>query len=612
MPTWYVRPDTSHNVTRDGTSYATAWGGWSEIPWGTTLFGTVVQQTVYVCGSHTYASSIGVGNTGCTASNPTIIRGDYGPDPGSLSFTDAAIGNRLYSVGKRFTQHLNLTIVNGQIYVGFNVNAGDNILISNVTITPVSSSADAIVIDGSVVNSSYSNITVTNCVVNGGKRFLVWYCDQASGSGYSNISNLTVTNNKLSNLADSGIEVRTTSRVDKTNTYARYVTITGNTISKSGQGASGGLFVRLDVSNGLSASQSYGCVVTDNNFDTGGYLSANDPLGGVGYCGFASPKKDYTENIIARNNISNVWGAVGGIDIIRAEYVDVFDNTITNIYTSTQNNPIDGAGIFIDQGTKFVRVHRNTIKNTPGNSLVWNSGYAIVFYNAFDAEVYSNECVGNKYGICASNQVTVYCDGTSGANTITFASGTYGQTLFSSPVYPGMQVSGTGIGANAFIGSVSGSSSLYTVTLVDANGAAVNNTGTITGGLITFKMPTTVTYSVQNNLFKNSSDSGVYLRDSQVKIRLLNNIVKNETGNAIIGGIKKINSVSNDLFANNLFVNEPVDSSYLVLNRYLSESFSSPLSDRASGFYVSEFSNLTYETLEKSPKNSSFQIGPRN
>jgi len=34
MATWYVRPNTSHSGSRNGTSYATAWGGWTEIVWG--------------------------------------------------------------------------------------------------------------------------------------------------------------------------------------------------------------------------------------------------------------------------------------------------------------------------------------------------------------------------------------------------------------------------------------------------------------------------------------------------------------------------------------------------------------------------------------------------
>lgn len=612
MPTWYVRPNTSHNAVRDGTTYATAWGGWSEIPWGTTLFSSTVQHTVYVCGSHSYSSSIAMANTGSTAVNPTIVRGDYAPDPGIITFTNASVANRLYSIGKKFSQHYNLTLINGQIYVGYNANAGNDVIVSGFNVTVTDTTADVIVIDGGQVNSSYSNITLTGITSTGGKRFLVWFCDQVSGAGYSNLAGLTVSNNNASDLQNSAIELRTSTRVDQVNTYARNIAITGNRFTRTGQGASGGALLRLDVSNGLATGPSYNCIVTDNYCQQGGFLSTTDTIGGIGYAGFGSSEEAYTKNIIARNFLADFYGSAGGIDICRSKYVDVFDNYIEDMYTSTQDNPIDAAGIFIDQGSNKVRVHRNFIRNTPGSALVWNSGYAIAGYLAYDFEVYSNICVGNRYGFTLSNQTTLLCDGTSGVNTITFANGAYGQTVNYSTVYPGMQVTGTGIGAGAIVQSVTGTSALYTVTLVNSSGAAVNNTGTITGGTITFKMPTSVKCTVKNNVFLDPWESGVYLRNTQVQLFFDNNVFANTLSGGTVEGIKLFGSVSGATFTGNQFVNEVVDGAYLINNRYISEASGSAVRRNYRAFLATQREPTYQETFSKTPFSNPPPIGADN
>lgn len=81
MATWYVRPDDSHGGANDGTSYADAWQGASEIVWAS-LDGT--DDTLYVCGAW------GAGFT-CTASGLSRdrrlkIRGDYSADPCTITF----------------------------------------------------------------------------------------------------------------------------------------------------------------------------------------------------------------------------------------------------------------------------------------------------------------------------------------------------------------------------------------------------------------------------------------------------------------------------------------------------------------------------------------------
>lgn len=45
---WHVREDTTHSGTRNGTSYANAWGGWSEINWASIS----PDDTIYIEGAH--------------------------------------------------------------------------------------------------------------------------------------------------------------------------------------------------------------------------------------------------------------------------------------------------------------------------------------------------------------------------------------------------------------------------------------------------------------------------------------------------------------------------------------------------------------------------------
>lgn len=79
LGSFYVRPDTTHNVTRDGTSYATAWGGFAEIVWGS----LGADKTLWVCGEYTNSQDFSVDASG-TAGHPFDIRLDYGPDPARI------------------------------------------------------------------------------------------------------------------------------------------------------------------------------------------------------------------------------------------------------------------------------------------------------------------------------------------------------------------------------------------------------------------------------------------------------------------------------------------------------------------------------------------------
>jgi len=81
--TWYVRPAGGSYGSEDGTSYADAWDGFSNIDW--TASGVQPGDTLYIAGIHTELFDVGGSGTN---GNPILIRGDFGGDAGSIDSED--------------------------------------------------------------------------------------------------------------------------------------------------------------------------------------------------------------------------------------------------------------------------------------------------------------------------------------------------------------------------------------------------------------------------------------------------------------------------------------------------------------------------------------------
>ncbi|MFH1559772.1 MAG: hypothetical protein ABIC19_04680, partial [Patescibacteria group bacterium] len=78
--TWYVRPSTDEYGAEDGTSYAAAFDGVSDITWAAIDPG----DTLYICGTHSGAL-FQVRASGSQAGGYFTIRGDYEGDPGVIT-----------------------------------------------------------------------------------------------------------------------------------------------------------------------------------------------------------------------------------------------------------------------------------------------------------------------------------------------------------------------------------------------------------------------------------------------------------------------------------------------------------------------------------------------
>lgn len=77
---WYVRPSSGNYGVEDGTSYSTAWSGFSAIVWSSIQPG----DTLYVAGTHT--ESLNVAASGVSGS--PIIISSYTSDPGIIDSQD--------------------------------------------------------------------------------------------------------------------------------------------------------------------------------------------------------------------------------------------------------------------------------------------------------------------------------------------------------------------------------------------------------------------------------------------------------------------------------------------------------------------------------------------
>jgi len=77
--TWFVRPSGSSYGSGNGTSFANAWSGFSNIVWG--AGGITAGDILYVCGTHSETLVVELSGS---AGNMISIRGDYTGNPGII------------------------------------------------------------------------------------------------------------------------------------------------------------------------------------------------------------------------------------------------------------------------------------------------------------------------------------------------------------------------------------------------------------------------------------------------------------------------------------------------------------------------------------------------
>ena len=395
MANWYVRPNTGHNGTRDGTSYTSAWGGWSEVVWG--VSGVAPGDTLYLCGAHTSTSNITVGVHGATnEAGRVFISGAYSLDPGSITFTGSGFLNcaRAYTeiTDLILTGHTNTTVVflhgsgsfsnykrldircNGG--VGINLYAIDGQHHSDVLI-------DSCRFSGTTYNTA------------GSASALHYYLEATNATG--SVQNLTITNNIFENLntARGAVHLRTDSDVNTASVIQGIVCSYNTFRNIKGK--------PMEISNGTDIYGVAAGLQVKYNVMTDCYLDESSrTLGGCTFYGFtystALGKPD-----ISYNRFENVVGRAGAVNVFYGTY-NIHHNYANGLLTEN----IDGNGILIDHVCDETDVWANEMYNIKGNPLYSNSGCAIMVLDATNCRIwgnlFSNVYVGIHIGPAGSGQ----------------------------------------------------------------------------------------------------------------------------------------------------------------------------------------------------------------
>ena len=395
MADWFVRPDTSHSGMRNGQSYASAWGGWTEVIWG--AGGIVPGDTLYVCDSHTYSAILAIGNHGATAGNRVTIRGDYPGHSGSITF---GAGVYYIDANRNYTTITALTINAGSdacISPGGQPNKG--LWITNNTF---SCGAQAAIKFRAFNTWGYEDTIISGNTFNGGSGSpgggcIQWYVTAAVTS---TIKRLTISNNTFSR---NSAQRATVQLLALFGTVLEGCTIedlivSGNTFENCNS-------VALEVEckktvAAVTVGANRGIKVYDN-------VIRNQGLSGLFGGAFAvsgferSSTPDFGENDIYNNWCSGLHGLTGFCNPLYGTY-RIFNNYAENISTAG----IDGCGVLPDHGCHDTVIFNNEFRDIHGDgaSTYTATGFGILVLDAINITCYGNLIVNCQVGVGFGNK----------------------------------------------------------------------------------------------------------------------------------------------------------------------------------------------------------------
>lgn len=377
MATWYVRPDTSHSGTRNGTSYATAWGGWSAITWG--VGGVVGGDTLYVCGPHSYSAVITVGaHTGSSEATRCTIRGDYAADPGSITFGSAS--NYYLENSRNWTTIKELEITAGVSNCLF-ISGGTDCVYSDNRL--YSTSSIPLSLWGS---GSHSRVTITRNLFSGASAVagtgatISWFV--TTTSILKTLTDIEISDNTFDSCSAgrSVIHIRTEDDTDIGSVMTGMV-VSGNEFSDC-KG------VLIEVVHGHNSPSIGGTLTVMDN-------TARDCLESsvsAGMGGFMS-LKGFSDAEVYNNRAYGVQGAAGFCNTFYG-YFNVHDNYAENITTTT----IDGNGLLFDHGASG-RAWSNEFHRMYGKVGTFNSGVGLMVLDSTNVTCTGNIVDGCKWGV---------------------------------------------------------------------------------------------------------------------------------------------------------------------------------------------------------------------
>lgn len=386
MSTWYVRPDTTHSGTRNGLTYATAWGGWAEIQWGAGKL--TAGDILYVCGAHSYSTNIAVGNHLGTANNRCTISGGYAPSPGSIAFTGSYYLQNDYSGG---------TFINLAVPSILHENSASNCTYQTCQFnTP--GNQNGINISGAD-GTNYSDILIDDCdfTSNGtvtSSSAIKWFVSTGTAS---TLTRLTVSNSRFTNFNASRSIVQLRSQTDSA-PATRMQDIVGHDLVFTN--CTGECWEATNPGNPQAYGNSAGIKTYNFTFNNVTEALIAPFTGGcIGLWGFApSQTPGFGPNVNYGHIVNTSIGPTGFVDMFYGSYI-VQDNVVYNLSTSS----IDGNGILFDLGSTNCLVRRNHFENITGKSGITNSGVGIMTLNDCNgntayANTFNNVRIGIFYG----------------------------------------------------------------------------------------------------------------------------------------------------------------------------------------------------------------------
>lgn len=414
MTDWFVRPDTSHNITRNGQSYTSAWGGWSEIVWGTG--GISAGDTLYVCDSHTYSANIGVGGQVATQILRITVRGDYPSHSGSITLTNGAFldANRNY-----------MTITNLSFIAGTPYTIGSNPCISpggtpskelRITNNTFTCGADAAIKFRAFNNWGYEDTLISGNTFNGGSGSTGGGCIQwyVTGAVFTTMKRLTISDNTFSgNTAQRAtILIRSNYGQALETCFIEDLIVSGNTFQNCNSVALETEALKTVSSKPVGANR--GIKVYDNKITNQGVSGIFG--GGFALSGFElSSTPEFGMNNIYNNWCSGLNGITGFCNPLYGIY-QIFNNYAENITTID----IDGCGILPDHGCHDTVIFNNEFRDIHGKaSTTYNAtGFGILILDASNITCYGNLIVNCKVGIGIGNKTSTSSNMTQAGNNI--------------------------------------------------------------------------------------------------------------------------------------------------------------------------------------------------
>lgn len=381
MADWFVRPNTSHSATRDGKSYANAFGGWSEIQWGAGFVNT--GDTLYVCGAHNYTASSSISVTGLT------IRGDYFVESGSLSYTGAGI---YFNPNKNSTTVLGLTITSQNRCIVPGGTPIDGLTIRNCTLN---GSSSPIIEFLSIANWAWTNITIDGNTFNGGvvggtAGAALWWFPQTAINTY--IENIKITNNKFNNCSSSqGTIVLLANATAAPTVHIYDMEISGNTFTNCG-----GTAIKTYVPQ---TGRCKGVKISRNTILN--QARVGDLGGGISIGGFVqTDTANFGQNVIEYNYADGLEGTSGFANVMYGSYVIRY-NTAKNISSVIY----DGVGILFDHGADGCVAYGNYFENMWGTAGDFSAGAGIgIIFEATNITCYGNVVKNCHVGLLYGNQ----------------------------------------------------------------------------------------------------------------------------------------------------------------------------------------------------------------